>query len=240
MPDLIPFPYPPAGGEDFIDPIGFLTDVMPAYSRKEQRVALRGFPGGTIEFTVAQGDPTRLAAINGYLWAHHADLFLIPLWPHAVYTASPLSGGDHLIPCVPPAAGYGLEIVPFQIAPSHAHPWLMVYTSPDNYQVFQFDSLAIDHGGWGRTWGRYWGRATQTSPPAINTIGAVQGVGGGGWGRAWGRHWGNAVASDDPFPAGALVVPMRSAYLDEDLAESLESLEAAAGELRFIIAETAD
>lgn len=234
----IPFPYPPDGGQEIRESLRFSTDVLPTYSKREQRIPRRGFPGGSTQQNVTRVDPVKSAEILGLLWAHHADLWAIPQWQYAVRLASPVFGGDTFLPIDPPAAGYGLEVVPFQIAPTQAHPYVLLFESETNYQVLQYESQAMLHG-WGQDWGQSWGSALPGSPSGINLVGAVQGTG-SGWGLSWGNDWGDTAAGSSAFAAGSLVVPMRVGRLDEDQASSLESLEAAASQLRWNHEETAD
>lgn len=234
----IPFPYPPDGGQVIRESLRFSTDVLPTYSKREQRIPRRGFPGGSIEMNATRIDPAASTEILGLLWAHHADLWVVPLWQYAVRTSDAVVGGDTFIPIDPPVPGYGLEVVPFQIAPSQANPYLLLYESPTNYQVLQYDGQAMLHG-WGQDWGQSWGVAVADSPSGVNLVAAVQGNG-SGWGLSWGNDWDDSVAGSAVFPAGSLVIPMRVGRLDEDQASSLESLEAAASHLRWIHEETAD
>lgn len=237
MIDPVPFQYKPDGGDKFVEGLRYSTDILGAFDQSEQRIAQRGVPGGDIEFTAATVRPELATEILGLLWAHHADQWLVPLWPYAVRTTEVLGGGELEIPVAPPSPGRGLEVIPWRIDPGQDNPWVLLYASPSQWAVLRFDDVASDYG-WGEEWGESWG-LSDTSAAAITVIDAVPG-GGTGWGFSWGDDWGFSDPSDAAWPVGTLVVPMRRARLDPDLASSLESLEAAQGRPRWAIEDEAD
>lgn len=237
------FPYMPDGGEEFVESLRYATDILESYSKREQRIAQRGIPGGSIRMSVKALEAVESTEIFGLLNENQAGLWWVPLWPFTLRTSADLAGGESLIPVEPPVAGYGLEVVPWKAHPADSDAAVLLYRSPSEYQVLGFAGLSSEDG-WGASWGESWGATTPSatsgvristeSPAAPLAAYAVQGST-AGWGLSWGNSWGEATASTVAWPAGTLVIPLRRARLDPETASSLLSLEATAGDLNWII-----
>jgi len=226
------FPYEPDGGEDFIEAPAWSTDILAGAAEREQRIARRGIPLGSIEMMVRALEPIEMTAMMGLLYTHHQDLWHVPLWQFALPTSADLSGGETVLPVDPPVAGYGLEVVPWQLDAGEPAS-VLLYRSSSEYQVLDFLGIALEEG-WGYAWGESWGLAVQASPPGLLVAGGVEGNS-SGWGLDWGGSWGQAVAGGVAWPAGTLVIPLRLARLDPETASSLESLEAVSAPLRWVV-----
>lgn len=238
MSDPIPFPYKPNATGTLRDSVRFATDIRTSYSQREQRAALRATPDGAIEFTVPMFDPVKAGKVFGLLWAHHADQWIVPLWKYAARTLTALSGGETEIPCVPPVAGHGLEILPWQQSPGVSNPFVMLWENESHWQVLQWSGISGSRG-WGADWDLSWGRANASVPDSVVVLGGVQGFG-KGWSLAWDKSWGHASAGGVAFPAGCLLIPCRAARIDPSLVDSTDTLEVAAGRYLWTIDETAD
>ena len=233
------FPYMPDGGEEFVESVGYATDILESYAKREQRIAQRGFPGGRIRMAAKELEAVDATAMFGLLNAHQADEWWVPLWPFALKTSADLSGGESLIPVAPPVPGYGLEVVPWRAHEGDLDAAVLLYRSPSVYQVLGFAGLAVDHG-WGASWGESWGaavpgatsgiRVSAASPASPLSASVVQGNA-TGWGASWGESWGGASAGTVTWPAGTLIMPLRRARLAPETSSALLSMEAVAGDL---------
>lgn len=91
---VTPWLYRPDGG--ILERLEWLTDVIPSYSGREQRIALRGFPRRTLEFATTLVMRERRTAEN-LLHNWQGRAFGIPVWMDSQALTSPLSAGAQSI-----------------------------------------------------------------------------------------------------------------------------------------------
>ena len=80
---LFPWPFKADSGEEIVEELGYLTDLMQAYRGDEQRVQLRAIALRGLEFSVLLDDARDAQHANALLHGGQAGLFGVPMWMHA-------------------------------------------------------------------------------------------------------------------------------------------------------------
>lgn len=91
------FPHRPDWSENFVERIGFLTDLHEAYDGNEQRRALRTVPRYVLSFRAVPTDPLETAAMEALLYGWQAKEFGVPVWPESTSLLTALSPGDAVV-----------------------------------------------------------------------------------------------------------------------------------------------
>ena len=233
------FAYSPDAVGSFLESIGYVNEILQADTGAEQRINLRAFPNGAVEFSLAELLPAAAAELLSLLRSNQAGLWVVPLWPYALPTTGGLSAGATFIPIAPPVSGYGLELIPWAAGDGQAAPFVMLWRSPTQYSIHRFGGYSSIGGGYGRQYGLDYGQATAAATQGIKLLDAVQGSG-SGYGLNYGNDYGQGVAGALAWPAGTLVVPLRVARLDVGFAAAFESAQIAQLRPRWTLEETAD
>lgn len=77
---MIPFPFEHDGGQDLVERVSFLTDVIEADDGSEQRIAARSAPRVEVELAVLCLDPREGQRLEALLFASQPELLGAPLW----------------------------------------------------------------------------------------------------------------------------------------------------------------
>ncbi len=88
----------PAVESPISERLEWLTDVLPSYNGKEQRIRLRGNPRRRFDFAFALGDDAARARAENFLTAHHGTPVDMPVWHDRAPLASALYAGATSIP----------------------------------------------------------------------------------------------------------------------------------------------
>lgn len=131
--------------------VGFLTDVLTAWSGKEQRRALRIAPRRKFAFsTFMQGQEKRFIENAMFSWT--AQIWALPIFPDGQYLAHPIAGGDTAVTC----DTVNRDFVAGGLA--------MVLTNAANYEVLQVDTVSSGSLGLTRTAVGNWGIGSKLYP----------------------------------------------------------------------------
>lgn len=99
MPPVV-WPIEANGSEQILERYSYRTDVIQAYSRKEQRRKLKRHPGGGLDFSILCTDPRDAALANGLILQNQAAVWGVPLWPYGAKLTSDVSSGAATIPVI--------------------------------------------------------------------------------------------------------------------------------------------
>lgn len=97
MPDPIVWALEPNAVDQVVEEYGYLTDVLAAYRRLEQRIQLRRHSTGAIEFSFFCDDLLEGQRISVLLQRKRAQPWIVPLWPYRSRPAANITAGDTLI-----------------------------------------------------------------------------------------------------------------------------------------------
>lgn len=131
--------------------VGFLTDVLTAWSAKEQRRALRTAPRRKFAFsTFMQGQEKRFIENAMFSWT--AQIWALPIFPDGQYVSHAIAGGDTTVTCDTVNRDF--------VAPGLA----MVLTNAANYEVLQVDTVSSGSLGLTRPAVNNWGIGAKLYP----------------------------------------------------------------------------
>jgi hypothetical protein len=139
------FPYPPGlsdSDETIVEGIAYETEVLTAESGAEQRIQLRGFPAGFIEYSILNLDALETTAVLGLLRMNHAEQWWVPLWQYSVGLSSAITLGATVLPIPGPGPGATPAMIPWQAHAGELHPSVLVLRSPTDYDVVRYASVS--------------------------------------------------------------------------------------------------
>lgn len=149
MPPVAVFPYLPDAArpdEPMLEGLDYDTDVLTAETGMEQRIQLRGFARGALEFTLPNLTPTETTGALGLLRAYHAEQWWVPAWMYAVKLSAGVTAGGLVLPCTAPEPGATLDVIPWAHDDGEAYPYLLVrsavWTAVTDYSVVRLASVS--------------------------------------------------------------------------------------------------
>lgn len=89
----------PDWSEGMSESIEYLTDVLKAYSDKEQRRGLRQFPRRALTYRALTLNARNAAGMEALVWGGQAQPYGVPWWPDVTPLAADLPPGSFVIPC---------------------------------------------------------------------------------------------------------------------------------------------
>lgn len=122
-----PFLYRPDGA--ILERLEWLTDVIPSFDGREQRVRLRAFPRRTFEFAFGLTKRERRTAEN-LLHSWQARAFAVPVWVDSQAIGAPLTAGATTIAIDTTMRDFMVDGI------------LGVATGPHTFEIAQIDALA--------------------------------------------------------------------------------------------------
>jgi hypothetical protein len=96
---IVVFPAEPDWSELVKERTQYLTDILLAYSAKEQRVALRKRPRTHLSYRVLPTEARVAAALEALLYSQQSHTFGVPFWPDAIKITASTDALTSLIHC---------------------------------------------------------------------------------------------------------------------------------------------
>jgi hypothetical protein len=96
---IVLFSVAPDWSGGIIETIDYLTDVLRAYSEKEQRRALRQLPRRGLKFHALALNARDAAGMESLIWGWQQQPFGVPWWPDVTPLTADLAPGSYSIPC---------------------------------------------------------------------------------------------------------------------------------------------
>ena len=90
-------PSAPDWSEPIKERTQYLTDILAAYSGKEQRFALRQIPRTRLDFRLMPADRREAAGLEALLFGNSGRVYAVPFWPDAMKITQDVVLGDTVI-----------------------------------------------------------------------------------------------------------------------------------------------
>jgi hypothetical protein len=143
---MVLWPIPPDTGADYVEEFLFTTDIITAYSGKEQRIMMREYPETSISATYS-AFYNNANVMDSVIWSWQANIYGLPLWHKPMQLTTAAQDGDLTL--------YVDSTESKQVLEGGV---VVIYCDPLHYEAVQVDSVTSNTivlvGGIGRDWVR--------------------------------------------------------------------------------------
>jgi hypothetical protein len=129
---VIPFPFAANTEEPILEDVGYLTDVIEAWSGAEQRIQLRAIPRRAIEYEALHEPGFAPQYANALLYGRGAETLGVPLWMYAERLTAGVSGGATALPVLVTDIPWGTGDL------------VLIWASPSSWEVVTFTSTGVN------------------------------------------------------------------------------------------------